>query len=82
VKGKSVLVILDSLHTTEHVRKELELYAPLVPVGSYIIVQDTPVGPGEAIRDFFSTRDDFVVDRDRERLLLTVNKGGYLKRVK
>jgi cephalosporin hydroxylase len=82
VKGKSVVVILDSSHATEHVRRELDLYAPFVPVGSYLIVQDTGVGPGEAIRDFLSTRDDFVVDHKRERLLVTNNRGGFLKRIK
>ena len=43
-KGKSpVMVILDSNHTHEHVAKELELYAPLVGNGSYLLVLDTIV---------------------------------------
>jgi cephalosporin hydroxylase len=41
VKGKKVVVSLDSCHNYEHVLKELELYSPMVSVGSYIIVQDT-----------------------------------------
>ncbi len=42
--GKSpVMVILDSNHTHEHVLRELELYAPLVSKGSYLIVFDTVV---------------------------------------
>lgn len=44
VKGRKVLVILDSLHTEEHVLAELAAYAPLVSVGSYLIVQDTHLG--------------------------------------
>ncbi len=36
-----VLVCLDSNHTHDHVRKELELYAPLTSVGSYCVVFDT-----------------------------------------
>jgi cephalosporin hydroxylase len=37
----TVLVMLDSNHTHEHVRRELELYSPLVTPGSYLIVYDT-----------------------------------------
>jgi len=43
-KGRSrVLVILDSNHTHEHVARELDLYAPLVKRGSYLIVMDTVI---------------------------------------
>jgi len=43
-KGQeSVLVILDSNHTHEHVLAELEAYAPLVTRGNYCIVFDTLV---------------------------------------
>lgn len=38
---KRVMVFLDSLHTHEHVIKELKLYAPLVTVGSYLVLPDT-----------------------------------------
>jgi cephalosporin hydroxylase len=39
----SVLVLLDSNHTHEHVLTELRTYSPLVTVGSYIIVFDTVI---------------------------------------
>lgn len=38
--GERVLVILDSNHTKAHVAAELELYSPLVTVGSYIVATD------------------------------------------
>ena len=40
-KRSPVMVVLDSDHTHAHVLKELELYAPLVTKGSYLIVFDT-----------------------------------------
>jgi len=39
----TVLLILDSNHTHEHVYNELNLWSPLVKKGSYIIVSDTIV---------------------------------------
>lgn len=39
----SVMVVLDSNHSHDHVLKELELYSPLVTKGNYIIVFDTVV---------------------------------------
>ena len=91
VEGKRALVILDSLHTRDHVYDELKIYSKMVPVGSYIIVQDTgafkPVvsdlsGAAQAITDFLAETDDFEIDKSRERFLLTTNPTGYLKRVK
>lgn len=40
---KSIMVILDSNHTHDHVLKELELYTPFVSKGSYVVVFDTVV---------------------------------------
>jgi cephalosporin hydroxylase len=38
--GETVLVILDSNHTKDHVLAELEAYAPLVSPGSYLVAMD------------------------------------------
>ena len=38
--GDRTLFLLDGRHTRDHVRAELELYAPLVSVGSYIVAMD------------------------------------------
>ena len=91
--GKNVLVILDSDHSRDHVLAEMRAYAPLVPLGGYLIVEDTNVnghpvarkhgpGPKEAVDAFLATNDEFVVDHDREKFRVTFNPGGYLRRVK
>lgn len=38
---KKIMVVLDSLHSHEHVLKELEVYSPFVNKGGYMIVCDT-----------------------------------------
>jgi cephalosporin hydroxylase len=44
VEGKkTVMVCLDSNHTHDHVLAELQLYAPFVTVGSYLVAFDTIV---------------------------------------
>jgi cephalosporin hydroxylase len=55
-EGKRVLVCLDSNHTHEHVLRELELYAPLVHEGGYVVVFDTIV---EDLPDHFFANRDF-----------------------
>jgi cephalosporin hydroxylase len=93
VLGKKVLVTLDSLPTREHVLKEMEIYSKLVTPGSYLVVQDTNIngnpvypsfgpGPHEAVQEFLQAHDNFVVDRSREKFLLTFYPGGWLKRVR
>lgn len=82
VEEKRVLVILDSLHTKEHVAAELAAYTPLVEPGGYVIVQDTPVGGIYAIHQFVRANESWKIDKSRERLLYTVNRDGFLKRIK
>jgi cephalosporin hydroxylase len=38
--ARKVMVLLDSYHTKEHVRRELEAYAPMIGRGSYIVAMD------------------------------------------
>lgn len=42
--GARVMVILDSDHSYAHVLRELELFAPLVTEGCYLVVADTLLG--------------------------------------
>ena len=91
--AERVMVILDSDHAREHVLRELELYAPLVTRGCYLVVEDTNVnghpvvpgfgpGPMEALTDFLRGTDAFEVDGSREKLMLTFNPSGYLRRTR
>lgn len=89
--GGPRLVILDSDHRAAHVLAELRAYAPLVTPGSYIVVEDTNLGhavvpdfgpgPAEAVAEWLGEQHlGFVVARECERLGLTFNPGGYLRR--
>jgi cephalosporin hydroxylase len=89
--GRRTLVVLDSDHSQAHVEAELDAYAPLVPVGCYLIAEDSNIGrirkdllpgPLEAVEAFLSRTDEFEIDREREKFLLTFNPSGYLKRVR
>ncbi|MFN2606527.1 MAG: CmcI family methyltransferase [Acidimicrobiales bacterium] len=95
-RGKRALVIHDADHAKEQVLEDLHCYAPLVGVGSYLIVEDGIVdvfrpwealgvsyeGPLAAIEAFLRTTDDFEVDAGRERYVLTQNPRGFLRRVR
>ena len=89
--GRRTLVILDSDHTQAHVEAELAAYAPLIPVGCYMIVEDSNIGrirkdlmpgPFQAVEAFLASTDEFEIDRGREKFLITFNPGGYLRRVR
>lgn len=93
LNAKNVLIMLDSDHTERHVRQELEAYAPLVPVGSYIYVQDGCIdtlpclsdgrpGPVPAVKSFLESHPEFIRDTDTEfRYVMTAHPYGWLKRV-
>lgn len=43
ISGPKPLFVLDSYHSMDHVLRELQLFAPFVPSGGYIIVEDTAI---------------------------------------
>ncbi len=77
-EGAKVLVVLDSHHARDHVLAELEAYAPLVNVGSYLIAADGIMGdlagaprtaedwtwnnPAEAAREFVRRHPNFAIE--------------------
>ena len=91
--GKS-LVVLDSSHRRDHVLAELRLWSTRVPVGSYVVVEDThagghPVrtrhrlgGPWAAVEQFVAENDAFEIDESMHKFFMTFNPRGYLKRVR
>lgn len=91
-----VLVILDSNHSQDHVRQELELYSQFVSPGSFIIAMDGALGyvgdvPGQAteafknnplpaIQDFLQTHSEFEVESIFDNLGVTSSPSGALRR--
>jgi cephalosporin hydroxylase len=77
--GQTVLVILDSCHTKEHVLNELESYCSIVSVGSYIVATDGIMkdlhdvergrpewvwnNPVSALQEFASRHKEFAVEQ-------------------
>jgi cephalosporin hydroxylase len=91
--GGKPLIVLDSSHRRDHVLAELRLWSRHVPVGSYIVVEDThadghPIttrigrGPWDAVEAFLAETDDFEVDESMHKFFMTFNPRGYLKRVR
>jgi len=77
--GERALVILDASHTRDHVIAELEAYAALIPVGSYLVatdgimrdLTDVPRGkpewkednPAAAAACFVAQHPEFIIER-------------------
>lgn len=97
LRGSSdIMVILDSDHSTDHVRKELKVFSPLVSPGSYLVVLDGVMeilhdvpgatsswitdNPETAIKEFLLEHPEFERDLKCNRLGTSFGPGGYLRR--
>lgn len=90
---KTVLILLDSCHSKEHVLKELEAYSPFVSVDSYIVAMDGIMGkvvgaprtqpdwdwnnPEQAALDFAERHKNFVIEEPKP----VFNEGQIVERV-
>ena len=86
--SERVMVIEDSSHTYDNTLAVLRTYSALLRTGDQFIVEDTichhgldvgpKPGPYEAVCTFVQENPRFVVDRSRERFLVTWNPMGFL----
>jgi cephalosporin hydroxylase len=87
-----IMVILDDEHSENHVFQEMEIYGKFVTPGNYLIVEDTSMGghpvwselksgPMESVERYVKIHNDFEIDADQEKFLLTFNPKGYLKKI-
>ncbi|WP_165228046.1 CmcI family methyltransferase [Aquisphaera insulae] len=91
-KKGPTLVILDSDHSQAHDAKELELQAPMVTAGSFLLCQDGVYhelrmfsdgrpGPLKAQEEFIPRHPEFELDQKRcDRFLISHHPRGWLRR--
>jgi len=86
------MVMLGSTNGAVRLVQEFNFFESFVPVGSYVIVENTIVnghpvwpgygaGPAEAVRRILAVHGDFVQDTSWEKHGLTFNPGGFLRRI-
>jgi len=86
--GRDAFIVLDSVHSADHVYKELCLYSPLLMPGNYIVVEDgymenvpQGVGPQSGIARFLNENPEFELDLERcHKYAATFAVNGYIRR--
>lgn len=93
INPQRMLVILDSCHKAEYVLSELNVYSKLIPVGSYIHVQDGCIdvlslfkkgrpGPLKAVKEFLKTHSNFIRETEIElKYVMTAHPMGWIKKI-
>ena len=90
--GSGSALVFIGLGSKERVLAAFDRYAPMVPVGSYVVIENTVVngrpvepsfgpGPHEAVVHVLGTRSQFVADVAFEKHTITFAKNGYLRRM-
>ncbi len=91
-KSGNALVILGARAPARRISDEYRLYSDLVPVGGYIVVEDTIVnghpvwpnfgpGPSEAVKGIVERRENFAIDVEMNKYRLSFNPNGFLRRM-
>ncbi len=88
----NALVILGTRGPARRMMQEFRSFSKFVPVGSYVVLEDTIVngnpvwacfgpGPAEAVKGIVESRGDWAADLNMDKYKLTFNPSGFIKRV-
>lgn len=86
------MVILGKREPANRTVRQFDLYSPLVPAGSYLVIEETIVnghpvwakfgpGPMEAVKRITNRRGDFAPDHGLEKYGVTFHPHGFLRRL-
>lgn len=88
----NAFVILGTRGPARRMMQEFRSFSKFVPVGSYVVLEDTIVngnpvwagfgpGPAEAVKGIVESRGDWAADLNMDKYKLTFNPSGFIKRV-
>jgi cephalosporin hydroxylase len=88
VSGKKVMVVLDSDHRSNHVKREMHHYGRMVTKGQFMVVEDCYMrneakkGPGVALDWYLTKTNKFNLEHPEDKYFVAVTRGGWLRRIK